>query len=140
MSTGSKKKRRIDRVTSVELPPGVVGSIWAHLRRGHVLVRLALCAFTAVLLWALTRGWAPPPMPYHKGDVPRRDIVARTLFERYDPVATEKAREEARRLVVATYKQDPAALKQLRAKVENEVTGLVDAKSLHDVNKLWDLY
>ncbi len=48
MSTGSKKKRRIDRVTSVELPPGVLGNLWGHLRRGHVLVRLALCAVTAV--------------------------------------------------------------------------------------------
>ena len=52
MSTGSKKKRRIDRVTSVELPPGVLGSMWGQLRRGHVLVRLALCAITAMLLWA----------------------------------------------------------------------------------------
>jgi putative nucleotidyltransferase with HDIG domain len=140
MSTGSKKKRRIDRVTSVELPPGVLGNIWGHLRRGHVLVRLALCAITAMMLWAITRGWAPPPMPYHKGDVPKRDIVARTQFARYDPVATEKAREEARRLVIATYKQDSTALKQLRAKVENEIAELVAAKSLRDVHKLWDLY
>jgi hypothetical protein len=83
MSTGSKKKRRIDRVTSVELPPGVLGNLWGHLRRGHVLVRLALCAITALLLWGITRGWAPA-LPYHRGDVPRRDIVARTQFERED--------------------------------------------------------
>jgi putative nucleotidyltransferase with HDIG domain len=139
MSTGSKKKRRIDRVTSVELPPGVFGNIWGHLRRGHVLVRLALCAFTAMLLWALTRGWAPP-MPYHRGDVPRRDIVARTLFERDDLDATRKARDEARRLTIATYEQDPARLEQLRAKIENEVTELVGAKSFDKVVKQWNAY
>ena len=47
MSTGSKKKRRVDRVTSLEMPPGVWGHLWDHLRSGHVLVRLALCALAA---------------------------------------------------------------------------------------------
>jgi putative nucleotidyltransferase with HDIG domain len=139
MSTGSKKKRRIDRVTSLELPPGVLGNLWDQLRRGHVLVRLALCALTAVLLWAITRGWAPPPA-YHWGDVPQRDILARTQFNREDPVATEKARELARSLAIATYDHDPARLEQLRAKVENEVTELVAAKSLGDVREVWNSY
>jgi putative nucleotidyltransferase with HDIG domain len=104
-----------------------------------VLVRLALCAITAVLLWGVTRGWAPA-LPYHRGDVPRRDIVARTQFEREDPEETRKARELARSLVIATYDQDPASLEQLRAQVENEVTELVAAKSLAKVDKLWNSY
>jgi putative nucleotidyltransferase with HDIG domain len=139
MSTGSKKKRRIDRVTSVELPPGVLGHLWGHLRRGHVLVRLSLCALAAVLLWGITRGWAPP-LPYHRGDVPRRDVVARTQFEREDPEATRKARDVARSLAVATYDQDSSPLEQLRAKVENEITVLTSAKSLSEIDKLWDAY
>jgi cyclic-di-AMP phosphodiesterase PgpH len=140
MSTGSKKKRRIDRVTSVELPPGVLGNLWGHLRRGHVLVRLALCALTAIILWGVTRGWTPP-LPYHRGDLPRRDIISRTQFEREDPEATRKARDEARAATVATYDQDSTRLEQLRAKVENEVTELLAAKSLtDDASKLWDSY
>jgi putative nucleotidyltransferase with HDIG domain len=139
MSTGSKKKRRIDRVTSVELPPGVLGNLWGHLRRGHVLVRLAFCALAAVLLWAVTRGWAPP-FPYHQGDVPPRDIVSRTQFNREDPEATRKARELARSLTIATYGQDSSRLEQLRAKVENEVTELMAAKSLAEVDQLWEAY
>src|SRR5690242_19735588 len=99
MSTGSKKKRRIDRVTSVELPPGVFGSVMAHLKRGHVLVRLALCGVTALLLWSITRGWAPP-MPYHAGDVPPRDIVARTEFQQEDPKKTDAKRNEARQVTL----------------------------------------
>ena len=85
----------------------------------------------------LTRGWAPA-LPYHRGDFPRRDIVARTQFEREDPEATDKARKTARSLTIATYDQDPSTLEQLRAKVENEVTELVAAKSLAKVDKLWD--
>jgi putative nucleotidyltransferase with HDIG domain len=139
MSTGSKKKRRIDRVTSVELPPGVLGNLWGQLRRGHVLVRLALCAFTAVVLWAVTAGWAPPAT-YRLGDVLPRDIVARTEFKREDPIATERARQLARNLAIATYQHDPARLEQLRAKVENEVTELLASKSLDEVNDLWDAF
>jgi putative nucleotidyltransferase with HDIG domain len=139
MSTGSKKKRRLDRVTSVELPPGVLGHLWGHLRRGPVLVRLGLCALTALVLWAVTCGWAPP-FPYHKGDVPQRDIVARTKFKRDDPEATRKAKETARSLAIATYDLDSSTLDQLRAQVENEVTELIAAKSYSSVSKVWDAY
>src|SRR5262245_45767065 len=139
MSTGSKKKRRIDRVTSVELPPGVFGNLLGQLRRGHVLVRLALCAVTAVILWGITSGWAPP-LPYHLGDVPSRDVVARTEFKREDAKATEDKRESARRTAVATYDHDPAQLEQIRAKLENDVTEIVAAKALKDVDALWDTF
>ena len=60
-----------------------------------MLVRLALCAVTALLLWAITRGWAPP-LPYHWGDVPQRDIVARTEFEREDPEKTTQGAQSSR--------------------------------------------
>jgi putative nucleotidyltransferase with HDIG domain len=139
MSTGSKKKRRIDRVTSVELPPGVLGNLWGQVRRGHVLVRLALCAFTAFILWAVTAGWTPP-RSYHLGDMLQRDVVARTTFRREDSLATERKRNEARNLAIATYDHDSAQLEQLRAKVENEVTELLAGKSLDEVNDLWDAY
>jgi putative nucleotidyltransferase with HDIG domain len=139
MSTGSKKKRRIDRVTSLEMPPGVWGNLWGHLRRGHVLVRLALCTVTALLLWVITRGWAPP-MPYHLGDVPSRDIVARTEFKRYDEDATDQAKEQARTTTIAIYDHNPQPLEQLRAKVENDVTQLVAAKSYEEAKEIWGQY
>src|SRR5918999_5825242 len=113
------------------------GNLWGHLRRGHVLVRLGLCAITALLLWAITSGWAPPS-PYHLGEVPPRDIVARTQFEREDIDATLKAREQARSLAIAIYDQDPAQLEQLRAKLEKGVTQIVSAKSFDEVDKLWE--
>ena len=117
MSTGSKKKRRIDRVTSVELPPGVLGQ-----SRGAAAPRPCVGAIGAVrgsrplLLWG-NHTRLGPALPYHRGDVPRRDIVARTQFEREDLEATRKAQELARSLAIATYDQDPARLEQLRAKL-----------------------
>jgi putative nucleotidyltransferase with HDIG domain len=137
MSTGSRKKRRIDRVTSLELPPGVWGNLWSQLRSGYVLVRIALCALAAVVLCLITQGWAPP-LPYHWGDVPPRDVVARTEFKREDPEATTKAREQARSLAIAVYEQNGALLEQLRAKLENDVSQLLAATEFGAVSSLWN--
>lgn len=139
MSTGVKKKRRIDRVTALELPPGMWGNLFGQLRRGSVLIRLALCAVTAVLLWLITRGWAPP-MPYHWGDAPVRDIVARTQFEQDDEDATRKARDLARTLAIAIYDLDAAPLQQLRAKLENDVGQLLAAENYAAVETIWDSF
>ncbi len=139
MSTGVKKKRRIDRVTALELPPGMWGSLFGQLRRGHVLIRLGMCAVTALLLWVITRGWAPP-MPFHAGDVPQRDIVGRTQFEQDDVEATRKAQELARTLAIAIYDLDSTPVQQLRAKLENEVGQLVAAENYAAAEKLWDTF
>jgi putative nucleotidyltransferase with HDIG domain len=121
------------------MPPGVWGSLWDNLRRGYVLVRLALCAFVSLLLWVLTSGWAPP-FPYHWGDVPTRDVVARTQFERPDEEATRKAKDQARSLSIAIYDQDPTQLEQLRAKIENDVTQLLAAESYEDAQEIWEQF
>src|SRR3990170_7153572 len=136
MSAGSKKRTRSERVASVELPPGLWGNLRIHLRRGHVLVRLAICAVAAIALWAVTQGWVPP-QSFHLGDMPERDVTARTQFEKYDEQATNEAREQARKLAVAVYDQDPTPLVQLRAKLENDVSQLVAAEDLSEVDVLW---
>jgi cyclic-di-AMP phosphodiesterase PgpH len=137
MSTGSKKRTRIDRVQGVELPPGVWGHVRQHLRRGHVLVRLALCAIAAITLWGVTRGWAPPQR-FHIGDVPERDVTARVSFDQLDVQATEDARKQARKLAVAIYEQDPQPLEQLQAKLVNDVSQLVATDDLKTVSAVWD--
>ena len=96
MSTGSKKKRRSDRVTSVELPPGLWGNLWGHLRRGHVLVRLALCAVAAIAAVGDHPGLGAAAA-VSLGDVPPRDIVARTQFEKDDDEATRKSPRTGRK-------------------------------------------
>lgn len=136
MSTGSRKKRRIDRVNSLELSPGLWRDLWSRVRTAHVLIRVGLCTLAAVMLWAISGGWKPP-LPYHLGDVPPRDIVARTQFEREDHEATRKAQDQARSQAVAVYDRDSSPLEQLRATLENSVTRLVAAKSLAEVDELW---
>lgn len=139
MSTGSKKRKRSERVATVALPPGVWGHLRSHLRRGHVLVRLAACALAAIALWFVTRGWAPP-QPYRLGDIPARDVTARTQFDQVDVEATREAREKARKLSVAIFDQDPTPLTQLRAKLENDVSQVVAADDLSKVSEVWNSF
>ena len=97
MSNGMQKRTRQQRVATVELPPGLWGTLLGNLRRGSVLLRLALAAVVALFLLAFTRGW-DPPFSHYEGEIPSRDIVARVNFEVLDPEATKEAKENARRL------------------------------------------
>jgi hypothetical protein len=136
MSTGSKKRTRSERVASVELPPGMWGSLRLHLKRGHVLVRLAICAVAAIALWTITQGWLPP-QTLHLGDIPPRDVTARIQFEKFDEKATEEAREQARKLAVAWYDQDPTLIEQLRARLSNDISKIVAAEDFASVEERW---
>lgn len=138
MSNGNQKRTRQQRVATVELPPGPVGRLVGQLRRGSVLLRLALCALMAVCLLTFTRSW-DPPFSDREHEIPTRDIVARVDFMQLDEEATEEAREQASRLAMAMYNQDPEPLVQLRAQLVSEITKLLSAEKLADVEPtIWE--
>ncbi|MEN1681113.1 MAG: HDIG domain-containing metalloprotein [Planctomycetota bacterium] len=137
MSSPSPKRSRGRRVAAFELPPGPWATLLTELRQGRVLLRIALCALTAVLLVVMSQGWDPPPN-YRPDRVPQRDLVARVGFSRYDAEMTDRARDEARRLALAVYDHNPQPLAQLRAKLLNEVSDLVSVEGFDQVDKdLW---
>jgi putative nucleotidyltransferase with HDIG domain len=137
MANGTPTRTRQQRVATVELPPGTWGMLLAQLRRGNVLLRLALCALVAVVLLVFTRGW-DPPFNYRLHEIPTRDIVASVDFEQVDEDATDEARNRARRLAMAMYDQDSEPLVQLRAQLISEITKLLTAEKLADVDQdLW---
>jgi len=136
-SNGHQKRTRQQRVASVELPPGVWGTLAGQLRRGSILLRLALCALVALLLWAFTRGWEPP-LNYRLGQIPQRDIVVRVDFQQPDPKKTEEEREKARQLAVAVYDQDLEPLVQLRAQLRLDLGKLLSTETYADLDQtLW---
>jgi len=105
-----------------------------------VLLRLAMCAIMALFLLVFTRGW-DPPFNYRVKQIPARDIVASVDFELIDMEATEQARDRARRLALAMYDQDTAPLEQLRAQLSSEITKLLAAESLGDVDVVaWEAF
>lgn len=124
----------------VELPPGRFSTLLGQLRRGAVVLRLAIAAVTVALLVVLVKGWEPP-RDFALGDIPSRDMTARVEFKQLDDRATRDARNRARRFAQAVYDNDPAPLAQLVAQVRNEVLQLAGAESLDKVDKaLWTQY
>lgn len=140
MSNGNQTRTRQQRVASVELPPGPLGTLVSNLRRGSVLLRLAMCALVAGFLLVFTQGW-DPPFNYRLNDIPTRDIVASIDFEQIDEEATEAKQEQERRMVMAMYDQDPEPLIQLRAQLTSEISKILSAESYEDVDKqLWQQF
>jgi len=135
MSNGNPTRTRQQRVATVELPPGTWGTLLGQLRRGSVLLRLAMCAIVAIALLAFTQGW-DPPFAYRANEIPARDIIASVDFEQVDAEATAEARKRARRLAIATYDQDPEPLAQLRAQLSSEIAKLITAERLEDVDSI----
>lgn len=131
MASGIQKRTRTERVAAVELPPGQWERMWDSLRRRDVLARIFLALLVAVLLCLVTEGWYPP-FAYQTGYTPRTDIVARVSFSNPDPVATEVARDLARRRVREVYMQNPEPLEKLRALLYYSLAELVGASSFDE--------
>jgi putative nucleotidyltransferase with HDIG domain len=126
MPNGFRRKKRTERAT-LALPPGAMQRTLYMLRRGDVLLRLAICIVSGVAIWALTAAWAPP-FSYRSGYTPPRDVVARLDFP--NPTATLEAREAAKRQVRYIYRQDPAPLVQLRGTLSRRVRELAQQPAL----------
>ena len=140
MSTNGPKRTRSERVAMITLPKGLVGRTLESLRQGEVLLRLALCALAALLLWGITGAWAPP-FEYHRYEVPTRDIVARIDFEQDDIKGTEDAQKQALALAPVVYAEDPSQLVQLRAKLINTIDKIVAVNSLEEFGEAqWTLF
>ncbi|QDU57987.1 hypothetical protein Pan181_42120 [Aeoliella mucimassa] len=124
----------------MELPPGPWAAFAMHVRRGPVVLRMIVCFVAAVILWAATQGWNPP-LDIQIGDVPLRNVVARTNFSVIDRDETAKRRQLAMDTATAVYDQHPQAIVELKARVLNELTQLAAAKTLDEADPtIWNSY
>lgn len=134
---GLRKRKRFERVASLELPPGQWERAWTSLRRRDVLGRIGLALLAALVTCAVIHGW-DPPFAYRKGYTPSRDIVATVKFTKFDPDATRDARELARSQTRYIYRLDATPLVQLRAELRNKLSEVAGAPSLDKLDpKLW---
>ena len=132
-----RKRKRFERVASLELPPGQWERAWIGLRRRDVLGRIGLALLAAVATCAVIHGW-DPPFPYRTGYSPPRNIVATVPFTKADPAATAVAQQRARDQTRYVYVQDAEPLVQLRAKLRNTLVELTAAPTLDKLDpKIW---
>src|SRR5688572_14850593 len=133
MASGSFKRPRGDRVTGFSLPPGQFARTLETIRRGNVLLRLGLCVLTAVFLWLISAGWAPP-FAYREGYIPARPIITRVEFQQEDPTATQERNSKLRQEMLVVYENDPKPLTQLQQALKEKVFRLVRAETFEKVN------
>jgi cyclic-di-AMP phosphodiesterase PgpH len=140
MPIGWRKRKRFERVASLELPPGQWERAWTSLRHRDVLGRIGLALLAAVTTCAVIHGW-DPPFPYRSGYTPLRDIVAAVPFTKADPVATQAAQQRARSQACYVYSQDAEPLVQLRAKLRNTLAELTAAATLDKLDPaIWKAF
>lgn len=133
----SRRSRRLERISALELPPGQWERAWANLRRRDLLGRIALAVLAAVCICQIIHGWEPP-FAFRTGYVPPRNITATVAFQKADVVATQAARQRAKAQARYVYLQDAAPLVQLRAQLRNTLVELTTAESLKDVSpQMW---
>jgi cyclic-di-AMP phosphodiesterase PgpH len=136
MPFGLQKSKRLERVASLELPPGQWERAWIELRRRDVLGRVGLALAAAVAVCAVIRGWNPP-FPYRPGYTPPRDIVAAVKFSKKDQAATQAEQQKAANLARYVYARDSEPLVQLRAMLRNTLAKVAGAPTLDKLTKLY---
>ena len=108
MSSGSPKTR-LDRVSQLELPPSRFSQAMSQFRQPDVLWRIAVCALTVFLMWAMTGRWQPA-FPYRTSQIAQRDIVARVDFEVDSPQKTREKEQQFRADFQQVYQNNPCLL------------------------------
>jgi len=105
-----------------------------RIRHRDVLLRVGICVVTAVAVFFATGAWQSP-FAYRTGWTPPRNLTARTTFEMVDRVATQDAREKARREVIPLYINDPRQLEQLQNALIDKVLQVTKSEDYGDVDQ-----
>ncbi|MFZ1933610.1 MAG: HDIG domain-containing metalloprotein [Thermoguttaceae bacterium] len=137
MPFGLRRRKRFERVASLELPPGQWERAWINLRHRDVLGRIALALLAAASLCSVIHGW-DPPFRFQTGYTPGRAIVSTVKFTKDDPVATQAKQQQARAQTRYVYARDPEPLVQLRGQLRTALVELTAAPTLDKLDpKLW---
>ncbi len=136
MNNVPRKKKRLERVAPLELPPSFAARIVGQLSHREAWTRIGL-AFCAAVCTMLATGVWYPPFAHRTGVTPQRDVLA--LYELPNPTLTEEVRREARSQIRFVYENDPQPLEKLRGGLLNVITTqLLPAEEMTpEVEKTW---
>jgi putative nucleotidyltransferase with HDIG domain len=99
-----------------------------------VLLRLAVAAAAALVMWGLTGAWTPP-FPFRTGTVPLRDVVARIEFSRPDPERTAAKKKQRASETTCVYNHDPRSLGELRKALKDKVFQVTRVEAYEQLDK-----
>lgn len=137
MNTGSPKRKRSQRVSSIEVRPGTFARVFGRLREHGVLLRLGLCLLAALAMWLITLPWRPP-FPYRMGDIPHRELRSTQAFSIQNVKATEDARSAAEKSLRLVYARDPEPLTKLREELKLKLSQLASTPAGAPAPELWN--
>ena len=112
---------------SFALPKSRFEWISRFLYRGEIWGRILICLLAMIAIWFGTGAWNPP-FPYRTRYVPKREIVARTLFEFENETLTREKQAIAVSQMRCTYTNDPAKLNLAEARLKEKLFAVVESK------------
>lgn len=104
--------RRAARTLDIRPAASPLRGVWDLLRDRHVALRLLLCSLALIGMLVSVHA-SRMPFSYRMGQQPAHGIAARLDFEVPDPVATERARDDAAAKVARIFQHDPAPMEHL---------------------------
>ena len=99
--------------------------LYERLKSTEVWSRVGLCTVTALVLWLVSGGWAPS-FPYRARQAPLHNLHARTTFEYYDVLETNRSRDRAQRTALSYYSNDEKAINELRQALVDRIFQIKD--------------
>ena len=133
MASGNQSRQRIERTTVHGLSRR---TRWKSLRElasdGSVWGRAFICLIFVLIVFAINKGWQPP-FVFHQGYIPQRDIVAATPFEIDDPIATQRAKIQARSRALNVYENDTAGFNQHAVRFMQLIGEVSDAETFESL-------
>ncbi len=101
MSTTPIKRTRSERVASIPGRPNSFRRLSEWISEESNWPRIGLAALTALAILIVFRCWEPP-FAFRAGQIPPRDVVARTTFQVHDRTETELLQRQKRREVLVS--------------------------------------
>ncbi len=133
MSYGPNRRYKPGRGGSLGLSRSSLSRLVETLSRTDVLVRLCLAFAAALILWAITGGWAPPSS-FRTGYVPRRDIIARVDFSVDNIKKTDELKRQSRQQAEWVYENNLRPLEEKRQELANKMSLLSQSETIDMVD------
>ncbi|MCD0459628.1 HD family phosphohydrolase [Roseiconus lacunae] len=134
MNGQSKTRTRQERIESLGIPKPRFVQWWIDSDKADWAVRSAIGLFAAAALLIICKTWEPR-FAFRSGSIPTRDVIAKVDFEIENEIETQARRLQQILGVPVFYRNNPAPLQQLGARLSNRLFVVLEAPSIEEMNE-----